>query len=227
MNNSIDSQAKNEIGELLKELVVAPVSDGFRGQLIEATASLAKLEEKLNELKTISGKIENIKDSLSKKLYPNIDDIISSIGSIEEKNKDIKTKTGKIDDIQSKVNEAIKEFNITKEPIQNIEKILNENKRDIQSCLILCQAISDRIGNFEMKISYQLHHITQNIDNSFHSVNDSIRGISTSLENKRLNASEEHKLQYKQNKNSFLILIVLSIINMLGLIGLLMIHFIH
>ena len=268
--NNIDDKAKDEVRELLNELVVSPISGGFDEKIAKVTESLLELEKVSNEFKRINGLIENKSRSLSKDFYGLFNPVQSTIDAIELNCKNIKEKTGKLDDIQLKVieslsiiKESINETKAIKEAIQNEEKTLSkvdDKLQDVSSQIKACQTVceemkqqllekvetccielngangkldelratlsnfTEQVGNIEKDMPKQLQGITQNIDNSVRTLNDSLGSISTSLEKKNSEVSKEHERQFKQNRNSFLIIIVLSAINMLGLIGLILIH---
>ena len=208
--NSIDDKAKNEIQELLQELVVSPVSKELGDKVTQLEESLSELQKVPGKFNILIGLIESKADNISNKLEI-IDDISSNIISCEGLCKDIKVKSEKLNDIQSKVIELL--------------SILNNSKIDELRTTLL--ESSKQVSNIEKDISNQLQCVSQSIDNKFHTQNDSIDGISISLENKYSKVSEDYKRLYKQNRTSFLIIITLSVINMLGLIGLMMIHMFH
>ena len=269
MNNNIDDKAKDEVRELLNELVVSPISGEFDEKIAKVTESLLKLEKVSNEFNIIESLIRNESSKLSN-FHVKLDEVSSTIGAIELNCKNIKEKAGKFDDIQLKVNESlsvikdsINETKAIKEAIQNEEKTLSkvDNKlQDVSSQIKACQTVCEemkqqllekvqtccieingangkldelratlsifveQVGNIEKDMSKQLQGITQNIDYRVRTLNDSLGSISTSLEKKNSEVSEEHKRQFKHNKYLFLIVIVLSVINMLGLI---LIHVFH
>lgn len=271
--NNIDDKAKDEVRELLNELVVSPISGEFDEKIAKVTNSLLKLEKVSNEFMVIKGLIEYKSTRLSADFCAKLENVSSTIGAIELNCKNIKEKTGKLDDIQLKVIESlsvikdsINETKAIKEVIQNEEKTLSkvdDKLQDVSSQIKACQTVceemkqqllekvqtccieingangkldelrvtfsnfAEQVGNIEKDMPKQLQGITQNIDNRVRTLNDSLDSISTSLEKKNSEVSEEHKRQFKHNKYLFLLVIVLSVINMLGLIGLILIHVFH
>lgn len=214
--NSIDDKAKNEVQELLQDLVVSPVSKELGEEITKLSESLSKLQDMPNKFKELKGIIENNTSEISEKLG-DIDDVSYNINRLELVFKKIKAKTDNLDGFQSKVieplskvTESINDLKAIKEPILNIEKEIDVKfkgvSNDINACQSLCKEINKTLSN---------------------EIQSLCNGISISLEKKNSEVSEEHNRQYQQNRTSFLILISLSVINLLGLIGLIIIHVIH
>lgn len=214
--NNIDDKAKNEVQELLQDLVVSPVSKELGEEITKLSESLSKLQDVPNKFKVLRGFIEDNTSKISEKLG-DIDDVSDNINRLELVFKKIKAKTDNLDGFQSKVieplskvTESINDLKAIKEPILNIEKEIDVKfkgvSNDINACQSLCKEINKTLSN---------------------EIQSLCNGISISLENKNSEVSEEHNRQYKQNRTSFLILISLSVINLLGLIGLIIIHVIH
>lgn len=215
--NSIDDKAKNEVQELLQDLVVFPVSKKIGEEITELSESLSKLQDVHNKFNVLVGIIENKISKISKKL-DSLDEVSDNIDSLETNFlKNIKAKTDKLDDLQSKVidplsrlTESINELKTIKEPILNIEKEIDVKFKEVSNDINACQS-------FCKEINKTLSDEIRTLCNS----------INISLEKKNSEVSEEHNRQYQQNRTSFLILISLSVINLLGLIGLIIIHVIH
>ena len=214
--NSINDQAKNEVQELLQDLVVSPVSKELGKEITKLSESLSKLQDVPNKFYELRGFIENRTEKISDKL-DNLDELSNIIISCEGICRKIKAKTDKLDEFQSKVieplsilTESINELKAIKEPILNIEKEIDAKFKEVSNDINACQSLCKEINK---------------------TLSDEIRtlcnGISISLDNKNSELSKDLKHLYKQNRTSFLIIITLSIINMLGLIGLIMIHVIH
>ena len=215
--NSIDDKAKNEVQELLQDLVVSPVSKELGEEITKLSESLSKLQDVPNKFNVLSRIIEDKTSEISKKL-DNLDDTLENINSWEINYlKKIKTKTDNLDGFQSKVieplskvTESINDLKTIKEPILNIEKEIDVKFKGVSNDINACQSLCKEINK---------------------TLSDEIRtlcnSINISLEKKNSEVSEEHNRQYQQNRTSFLILISLSVINLLGLIGLIIIHVIH
>lgn len=113
--NSIDDQAKNEVRDLLKDLVVSPVSEELGDKITKLEESLSELIKMPNKLNGLKGIIEIKTDNITEKLET-LDIVSENINSCEKICKDIKVKANKMDDIQSKMIELL--------------SILNDNKID-------------------------------------------------------------------------------------------------
>ena len=132
--NSIDDKAKNEVQELLQDLVVSPVSKELGEEITKLSDSLSKLQDVPNKFNVLRGIIGNKTSEISEKLN-NLDDTLENINSWEINYlKKIKTKTDNFDGFQSKVidplsiiTESINELKTIKEPILNIEKEIDVN----------------------------------------------------------------------------------------------------
>lgn len=204
--NSIDDKAKNEVQELLQELVVFPVSKEMGEEIAKLSESLSKLQDVPNKFYELRGIIESRTGKISDKL-DGLDELSNIINSCEGICKQIKAKTDKLNELQSKVIELL--------------SILNNSKIDELRTSLL--ESNQQVYNIEKEISNQLQCISQSIEKNFHTQNDSIDGIRILYENKYSEVSKDYKRLYKQNRTLFIIIITLSIINMLGLIGLIMI----
>ncbi len=214
--NSIDDKAKNEVQELLQDLVVSPVSKKIGKEITELSESLSKLQDVPNKFDELRGIIEN-KTSKIPEILDSLDEVSNDIDRLEYNFKKIKDKTDNLDGFQSKVidpllrlTESINELKAIKEPILNIEREIDVKFKKVSDDINACQSSCKEINK---------------------TLSDEIRtlrnSINISLEKKNSEVSEEHNRQYQQNRTSFLILISLSVINLLGLIGLIIIHVIH
>ena len=125
--NSIDDQAKNEVRELLQDLVVSPVSKELGEEITKLSESLSELQKVPGKFTELIGLIVSKSKSISEKLE-RIDEISVNINSCEKICKDIKGKTNKLDDIQSKVIELLSILNDSK--IDELRtKLLESNKQ--------------------------------------------------------------------------------------------------
>lgn len=216
--NSIDDKAKNEVQELLQDLVVSPVSKELGEEITKLSESLSELQNVPNKFNELKGFLENITSKKSEELEESLNNKLNIINSWESNYlKKIKAKTDNLDGFQSKVieplskvTESINDLKAIKEPILNIEKEIDVKFKGVSNDINACQSSCKEINK---------------------TLSDEIRtlcnSINISLENKKSEVSEEHNRQYQQNRTSFLILISLSVINLLGLIGLIIIHVIH
>ena len=108
--NSIDDQAKNEVRDLLKDLVVSPVSEELGDKITKLEESLSELIKMPNKLNGLKGIIEIKTDNITEKLET-LDIVSENINSCEKICKDIKVKANKMDDIQSKMIELLSILN--------------------------------------------------------------------------------------------------------------------
>lgn len=215
--NSIDDKAKNEVQELLQDLVVSPVSKELGEEITKLSESLSKLQDVPNKFKVLRGFIEDNTSKIPEILEESLNGVSNNINSLELVFKKIKAKTDNLDGFQSKVieplskvTESINDLKAVKEPILNIEREIDVKFKKVSDDINACQSSCKEINK---------------------TLSDEIRtlcnSINISLEKKNSEVSEEHNRQYQQNRTSFLILISLSVINLLGLIGLIIIHVIH
>ncbi len=147
--NNIENQAKDEVRELLKDLVVSPVSSDLKNKITEVTESLSELQNELKELNVIKGLISGKVDNLGNAFNGNLSSIQSSVDACENYCKKIKPKTEKLDDIQSKVieslsrlTEAINEFKTIKERIPEDFAVRFEK---LSSDICNCQSVFDGV----------------------------------------------------------------------------------
>ena len=66
--NSIDDKAKNEVQELLQELVVSPVSKELEDNIKTLEESLSELHKLPGEFKVLIGNVERVRSKILEKL---------------------------------------------------------------------------------------------------------------------------------------------------------------
>lgn len=102
MNNSIDDKAKNEVRELLQELVVSPVLKELGEKTTNFKEEFSKLKEVQDKLNSLSGQIE-YNEGIIKTSTENIDEKLDRLESVcnncEKICKIVKEKTAKLDDM--------------------------------------------------------------------------------------------------------------------------------
>lgn len=102
MNNSIDDKAKNEVRELLQELVVSPVSKELGEKTTNLKKEFSELEKVPKKLDILSGQIE-YNEGIIKTSTENIDEKLDRLESVcnncEKICKIVKEKTAKLDDM--------------------------------------------------------------------------------------------------------------------------------
>lgn len=199
--NNINTQAKNEVRELLEELVVSPVASNVKGIMSSIENSLTKLseEEKKKNL-GLTSLITRESNKLSKDLN-NLDGVSDNIGRLEQDLKLIKNKTDLLDAISSDV----------KENYQKISEIIN----NIESLKEILSAVSGNLASLLNELENKAEDDNNNLlalTKGFDSINDSLR------EQNKEN-SESYVRIYQQNKRLIFIMLVLSIINTIGLIA--------
>lgn len=199
--NNINTQAKNEVRELLEELVVSPVASKVKGIMSSIENSLTKLsEEEKNKNLGLTSLITRESNKLSKDLN-NLDGVSDNIGRLEQDLKLIKNKTDLLDAISSDV----------KENYQKISEIIN----NIESLKEILSAVSGNLASLLNELENKAEDDNNNLlalTKGFDSINDSLR------EQNKEN-SESYVRIYQQNKRLFFIMLVLSIINTIGLIA--------
>lgn len=105
MNNSIDDKAKNEVRELLQELVVSPVLKELGEKTTNFKEEFSKLKEVQDKLNSLSGQIEDNEDIINSinADTENIDEKLDSLERVcnncEKICKIVKEKTAKLDDM--------------------------------------------------------------------------------------------------------------------------------
>lgn len=198
--NNINTQAKNEVGELLKDLVVSPVTSDVKESISRIEDSLSKLSKEhqknigLSNLNTLKSK------KLLEELQIKLDEVSTNIGGLEQALlKPIKNKTELIDEMLSvvkennqKISEIIRYINSLNELLSNV----NNNS--------LLKELENKVED----VNSRLLTLTK----EYNSINDSLKE-----QNKVNSKSYEHI--YQQNKTKFYIMLVISIINSIGLIA--------
>lgn len=199
--NNINTQATNEVRELLEELVVSPVASKVKGIMSSIENSLTKLsEEEQKKNLGLTSLITRESNKLSKDLN-NLDGVSDNIGRLEQDLKLIKNKTDLLDAISSDV----------KENYQKISEIIN----NIESLKEILSAVSGNLASLLNELENKAEDDNNNLlalTKGFDSINDSLR------EQNKEN-SESYVRIYQQNKRLFFIMLVLSIINTIGLIA--------
>ena len=82
--NSIDDKAKNEVQELLQELVVSPVSKELEDNIKTLEESLSELHKLPGEFKVLIGNVERVRSKILEKLS-GLDEVPESICGLELK----------------------------------------------------------------------------------------------------------------------------------------------
>lgn len=151
--NSIDDKAKNEVQELLQDLVVSPVSKKIGKEITELSESLSKLQDVPNKFNVLGGIIENKISKISNKLDSLDEEVSNDIGSLENNFlQKIKAKTDNLDGFQSKVIE----------PLSRLTEVSEEHNRQYQqnrtSFLILISlSVINLLGLIGLIIIHVIH----------------------------------------------------------------------
>lgn len=199
--NNINTQAKNEVRDLLAELVVSPVASDVKSLISGIENSLSNLREEDNKNNQgLKGLITRELNTLSKVLNK-FDEVSDNIGGLEQTLKLIKYKTDLLDAISSDV----------KENYQKISEIIN----NIESLKELLSAVSGNLAS----LSKELEDKAEDYNNNLLALTKRFDSINDSLREQNNDNSESYVRIYQQNKRSFYIMLVLSIINTIGLIA--------
>lgn len=199
--NNINTQAKNEVRELLGELVVSPVASDVKRIMSSIEDSLSKFrDEEQTKIVGLKSLITRESNKLSKELNK-IDEVSNNLGGLEQTLKLIKNKTDLLDAISSDV----------KENYQKISEIIN----NIESLKEFLSAVRGNLASLLNELENKAEDDNNNLlalTKGFDSINDSLR------EQNKEN-SESYGRIYQQNNRSFYIILVFSIINIIGLIA--------
>jgi len=218
-NDEIQNQAKNDIQELLSELVVNPITQEIQKQdsaVIESYS--AKIDEIAQELLSLE-KLENKHDEICKKI-----DTTSKV--LEEYGTFVNT-------IKTKVEEISKDS-------KNLCQVVTEQKDTIAKIGSLDERLDEVVKKLEplTELKNNYSKICAKFD-SFHndimSYSESVNTIKTKVEENAENGKELVKFTkdltpaitnisswmvfLKQNNKLLLLVVIVSIINALSLIG--------
>lgn len=170
---SIDSQAKNEIHELLSELVVTPISKISNEFGKKVSNSLEKLSSKLEDnsksVIALKGNVDKIRKSVGEDLK---DDFEDKVDSITLSMRNLSGELGKIpnqiiESYKSKHDEIISKTDKIQESIKAIN--VEEQKKDLLEA-------AEQLGNNITGTSGQ-------IEQKFQEIEDKVNTIMISLEN--------------------------------------------
>lgn len=209
--NSIENQTKDEVRELLKDLVVSPVSIDLNNKITEVTESLSELQKRLNELNDIKCLINRKTDKLGNSFDVKLSNIQSGIDACEDYCKKIKQKTDKLDDIQlkvieplSKITEAINEFKTIKDRIpEDFAVKLDKVSSDISICQSVCDDVNKQLFGAINSCSSELNEANGKLDEMKTTLSNSIVRIDN-IENNITNQMQSF-LQNIDNKAHSLI----------------------
>lgn len=145
--NNINTEAKNEVRELLGELVVSPVTSDVKSIISSIETSLSQLsEEQKNKILGLSTLITSVKKKMSEEITNKFDELSGNLGGLEQNSKSIKTKT---EELNKKLSEI-------EENYQKICEIIN----DIEYLKELLNKVGDNLSN---EIPMHFERFSQNI----------------------------------------------------------------
>ena len=127
--NSIDDKAKNEVQELLQELVVSPVSKELEDNIKTLEESLSELHKLPGEFKVLIGNVERVRSKILEKLS-GLDEVPESICGLE-----------------LKFNKFSDDINACQSSCKEINKTLSDEIRT------LCNSISISLDNKNAELS--------------------------------------------------------------------------
>ena len=127
--NSIDDKAKNEVQELLQELVVSPVSKELEDNIKTLEESLSELHKLPGEFKVLIGNVERVRSKILEKLS-GLDEVPESICGLE-----------------LKFNKFSDDINACQSSCKEINKTLSDEIRT------LCNSISISLDNTNAELS--------------------------------------------------------------------------
>lgn len=250
--NNINTEAKNEVRELLRELVVSPIGNDLTGKFTEVSEQIKKLDELKTNLDSIKTNLNGVRRLFTTDIKGEFSNLSETINIIDKKTKDIK----------SNEEEMGKTLNILdgtlKERLESIDKSLSSLYTLLNTCQNgLTNLIDERfklhtgkmqecieteyskIGDLEVKISEiqkqsenleqsnstQLDKILTEILNNSNSTTQCFEAIDNTVKEKSLLATDGQLQVYKQNKTSFVVILIVSLLNLAGLIYLISLRF--
>lgn len=232
--NNISNQAKDDVSELLNEIVVSPISTDINEQLNTVKESIEELKKQAESINSIKGLVTVRPD---KKYFEGMfDELSTKLSSILSKCKNINT-LSKISNefsvLDSKIVENHQESKqLYVEQSQHLLGEILKYKESIESINEkydkigkLLQNITNKTTKINDDIIYQTEKETE-IDAKIQSLTTDINNIKNQIENDKIEIHSEINRFYKNDRNSLIIVIILSILNLFGIaVFLIMNHF--
>lgn len=175
---SVDNQAKNEIHELLSELVVTPISkisNEFDKKVSNSLEELySKLEDNSKSVTALKGNVDKIRKSVGEDLK---DDFEDKVDSITLSMRNLSGELGKIpnqiiESYKSKHDEIISKTDKIQESIKAIN--VEEQKKDLLEA-------AEQLGNDITSISEQIEQESQEIYDKVKAIKLSMGDLSDKL----------------------------------------------
>lgn len=178
--NNINTEAKNEVRELLGELVVSPVTSDVKSKISNIEESLYTLNEEQNKgvigLKTL---ITREKKKMAEEIINKIDGVSDRL---EDNSKLIKRKTDLLEKIQS---ESKENYQTVRDTINNIESLIGKVGGSLSDAISAHSESLAQISADEKKaletLCHKLDNSTQRVINLENLCHSTFSGISEAI----------------------------------------------
>lgn len=169
--NNISTEAKNEVRELLGDLVVYPVTSDVKKTISDIEKLLSTYSGEQNkEIIRLKSLITLEKNNITKEIANKLDDVSGNIGGLEKTSKLIKSKTESLDTKLSEVKENSLKTVVKINDIEPLIGKVNDSLSDAISAHFenFSQRLADEKNMIE-NINYKLDDSKKRIENLCHS----------------------------------------------------------